>query len=82
MHVPPKRFVRIRHYGLLSNRNKKPLIAICRNLLGCRKFLSRFKGLDKAAVIKKLYGKDITKCPCCGETMTFTIDRTPRMAPT
>ncbi len=23
MHVPPKRFVRIRHYGLLSSRNKK-----------------------------------------------------------
>ena len=28
MHVPPKRFVRIRHYGLLSSRNKKKKI-IC-----------------------------------------------------
>lgn len=71
MHVPPKSFVRIRHYGLLSSRNKNKIIPICRNLIGCRKFLSRLKGLDKPAVIKKLYGKDITVCPCCGSFMSF-----------
>ena len=34
MHVPPKRFVRIRHYGLLSSRNKNKKLSLCRNLLG------------------------------------------------
>lgn len=71
MHVPPRRFVRIRHYGLLSNQKKRKLIPLCRNLIGCREFLSRFRGFDKPSIIKKIYGKDITICPCCGEKMTY-----------
>lgn len=71
MHVLPKGFTKIRYYGLLSNRNKKKLIPLCRNLLGCRKFLSRFKGLEKIQVIKLLYGKDVRVCPCCGSPVTF-----------
>ena len=34
LHVIPKLFVRIRCYGFLSNRNKKELLARCRELLG------------------------------------------------
>ena len=33
MHVLPKGFVRIRHYGLLSCRNKKEKMKLCRKLL-------------------------------------------------
>ena len=33
LHVIPKRFVRIRFYGLLSNRNKKEMLIKCRELL-------------------------------------------------
>jgi hypothetical protein len=33
-HVLPKGFVRIRRYGLLSNRVRKTLLAQCRELLG------------------------------------------------
>ena len=33
MHVLPDRFTKIRHYGLLTNRNKKTLIKLCRILL-------------------------------------------------
>ncbi len=33
LHVIPKRFVRIRFYGLLSNRNKKEMLIKCRGLL-------------------------------------------------
>ena len=66
MHVPPKRFVRIRHYGLLSSRNKKRKITLCRNLLGCKKYLSRLKDLDAPAIIRLLYNKDVCKCSSCG----------------
>ena len=66
MHVPPKRFVRIRHYGLLSSRNKNRKITLCRNLLGCRKYISRLKGLDAPAIIKLLYNRDLCKCSSCG----------------
>ena len=33
LHVMPKRFVKIRFYGLLSNRNKKEMLIKCRELL-------------------------------------------------
>ncbi len=66
MHVPPKRFVRIRHYGLLSSRNKNKNITLCRNQLGCKKYISRLKNLDAPAIIKLLYNKDICKCVSCG----------------
>ena len=66
MHVPPKRFVRIRHYGLLSSRNKNKKITLCRNLLGCKKYISRLKDLDTPAIIKLLYNKDVCKCSSCG----------------
>jgi len=51
MHVPPKRFVRIRHYGLLSSRNKNKKITLCRNLLGCKRYISKLKDLDAPAII-------------------------------
>lgn len=65
MHVPPKRFVRVRHYGLLSARSKNTKIPLCRNLIGCQKYLSELKGLDAGEILLRLYGFDIHKCPCC-----------------
>jgi len=34
LHVLPSRFTKIRHYGILSNRNRKSIIALCRILIG------------------------------------------------
>ena len=80
MHVPPKGFVRIRHYGILSNQNKRKLIPICRNLIGCREFLRRFRKDDKAQAIRILYRKDVTVCPRCGGSMSYEVrtERGPR----
>ncbi len=36
MHVLPKRFTKIRHYGILSNRGKKSMVKLCRVLLSTR----------------------------------------------
>ena len=33
MHVLPDRFTKIKHYGILTNRNKKSLIRLCRMLI-------------------------------------------------
>ena len=73
MHVPPGRFVRIRHYGLLSNQKKRRLIPLCRNLIGCRQFLRRLKKNDKVQAVRLLYGKDITICPYCGKSMEYRM---------
>ena len=72
-HIPPKGFVRIRHYGLLSNHNKQRLIPICRNLIGCREFLRRFRNNDKVQAIKILYKKDVTVCPYCGGPVSYQV---------
>lgn len=69
MHVLPKGFVRIRHYGLLSSRNKKEKLTLCRNLTGSKKYLSRLKGMDAREMIRYLYKKDICKCEACGGKM-------------
>ena len=60
MHVPPKRFVRIRHYGLLSTRSKTKNLTLCRNLLGCKQYLSRLKDIETSQILETLYG--IKKC--------------------
>ena len=73
MHVPPKGFVRIWHYGILSNQNKRRLIPICRDLIGCSEFLRRFRKDDKAQVIRILYKKDVTVCLFCGGAMSYEI---------
>ena len=66
MHVPPKRFVRIRHYGLLCTRTKTKHLTLCRNLLGCKQYLSRLKDMDMPQMLETLYGIKVTVCKCCG----------------
>lgn len=67
MHVLPKGFVRIRHYGLLSCRNKKDKMTLCRNLLGCEQYISKLRDKTVAEKIFILYKHDIRKCKYCGE---------------
>ena len=66
MHVPPRRFVRIRHYGLLCSRTKNRKLTLCRNLLGCRKYLSQLRELDMPEVLNLLYGIKVCVCKSCG----------------
>jgi hypothetical protein len=64
LHVLPKGFVRIRHYGLLANRSRKKKIAKCRTLLGAPEPQTP----DKETVSEKLLrltGVDILRCPTC-----------------
>lgn len=66
MHVPPKRFIRIRHYGLLCTRTKTRHLTLCRNLLGCKQYLSRLKDMETPQMLEVLYGIKVTVCKCCG----------------
>jgi len=65
MHILPKRFVKIRYYGILSCRNKKTKLVLCRKLSNSATYKARYTGLSKVEIIKKLFGKDISVCPCC-----------------
>lgn len=66
MHVPPKRFVRIRHYGLLCSRTKNKKLTLCRNLLGCQKYLSKLREMEIPQMLEHLYGIKACICKTCG----------------
>ena len=66
MHVLPKGFVRIRHYGILSNRSKKVKLQICRNLLRGNYEKPLLEGLSAAEIIQKLFNVNVTCCSNCG----------------
>jgi hypothetical protein len=64
LHSLPKRFVRIRHYGFLANRNRSTNLAAIRQLMGVPEPpgdpVTASEGL-----LLQLTGIDITVCPCC-----------------
>ncbi|MEA1980359.1 MAG: IS91 family transposase [candidate division Zixibacteria bacterium] len=66
MHVLPKGFVKIRRYGILSNKSKKISLVICRNILKGIYPKSRLAGLKTVEIIKELFGIDILCCRHCG----------------
>ncbi|MDL1981251.1 MAG: transposase [Deltaproteobacteria bacterium] len=67
LHVLPKGFMRIRHYGLFANRCKRENVLRCRELLGLSRELPEVLNQSVQEMMQKLTGKDITLCPCCGK---------------
>ena len=66
IHVLPDRFTKIRHCGLLSSRNKKARLKLCKKLTNTH---TNPKPKEKTSFIQlfeKLTGKDFSICPCCG----------------
>lgn len=61
-----KRFVRIRHYELLCSRSKSKKLTLCRNLLGCRKYISKLHDKGMPEILKHLYGINVCVCKVCG----------------
>ena len=67
MHILPKGFVKIRHCGLLANRNKKTKLVLCRRLTSSLTYRPQFEGLNTIEILSQLLGRDITLCPACGK---------------
>ncbi len=66
IHVLPRGFTKIRHYGFLSPRNKATKLKLCKKLTHTR---VRDKPKVKLSILdflKTLTGKDFTFCPHCG----------------
>jgi len=64
MHILPPRFMKIRHYGLLANRDKSTRLELCKRLT-CTPVILR-QAFTAAELILRLTGLDITKCSVCG----------------
>jgi len=86
LHILPDGFMKIRHYGLLSNRNRKTKLKRCRELLGASTNPDQKKDVEEAweDLFYRVTGIDPRICPCCGkgrmvlrETLLPTYGRNP-----
>jgi predicted Zn-ribbon and HTH transcriptional regulator len=74
LHVIPKGFVRVRHFGFLANRSKN-LLAKCRELLDLAPALPKLPAKSVYELMLQLTGIDITRCPICHDgTLVFVHD--------
>jgi hypothetical protein len=67
LHILPRGFCKIRHYGVLSNRNKKTKLVLCQRYRPTR-FIVNVKK-SKREILQKILGRDIFVCPCCGSLL-------------
>ncbi|MDF1866789.1 MAG: transposase [Saprospiraceae bacterium] len=73
-HIIPYKFVRIRHYGILSNRNKKEALRTARNALGVEPILRQ----EKSPALVLPENHYIHYCTCCQKvTLHLLIDVLP-----
>lgn len=79
LHVLPERFVKIRYYGLLAQRNRKDLLEECRVLLGVPPEEKNTPEIpsDWHELHLRVTGEDITRCPFCGEGRMILIEEMP-----
>ena len=63
LHVLPGGFMKIRHYGILGNRNKTKKLKLCKMLTNTP--IIKKALLSSTELIEKLIGKKAFLCPCC-----------------
>ena len=63
LHILPPRFMKIRHFGLLGNRNKTKKLTLCKSLTNT-KVLTK-ENISPLEILKKVSGKDFNLCPIC-----------------
>ena len=72
LHILPKGFVRIRHFGFLANRRRAALLPICFHRLGVAPTTTAEHQCTASTDSTALY-----RCPNCGEPMVITRRLTP-----
>lgn len=67
LHILPPKFMKIRHYGILGNRNKKTKLAICKKLTNTTTANFEIKQLEISTleILKKTLGVNFNLCPVC-----------------
>jgi predicted Zn-ribbon and HTH transcriptional regulator len=80
LHVIPKGFVRVRHFGLFANRYKSHL-AKCRQLLDLGPILPKLPSKSVQELMLQLTGIDITRCPLCQKGLLVFFANLPVPAP-
>jgi hypothetical protein len=83
LHVLPDGFIKIRHYGILSNRSRRTKLMRCKELLGIAQDGSeKQQRLSWQELLFTLTGIDPTVCPHCGKgKMVLKETVVPTLAP-
>ncbi|MBI5969381.1 MAG: IS91 family transposase [Deltaproteobacteria bacterium] len=82
LHVLPDQFVKIRHYGLLSNRSRKRKLWRCKSLLGVSTD-EESEGSPKETwedLLTRITGIDPRVCPFCGKGKMIPREVLPALA--
>jgi hypothetical protein len=66
LHVVPRGFMRIRHFGLLANRTRRDTLTRCRALLD-QPPTENAPSESAVELLQRLTGIDLSRCPVCGE---------------
>jgi hypothetical protein len=76
LHVLPARYVRIRHFGLLANRKRKEAIALCREILGTEKIITKDSNKKETwqEQLLRICGIDVNVCPVCKKGRMFRVE--------
>jgi hypothetical protein len=69
LHVLPDGFMKIRHYGILSNRSRKTKLPLCKSLLGldCHREGGEKEKEPWQDLLTRITGIDPRICPYCGK---------------
>ena len=65
LHILPRRFCKVRYYGIFSIRNRNTKLVQCFALIDKVRLPPRFAGLNTIQILKLLTGNDYSLCPCC-----------------
>jgi hypothetical protein len=79
LHVLPKSFMRIRHYGFLAGPSKGRDLARCRELLGLEAAAPEPAARSAVELLRELTGVDVTVCPRCRKGRMRPAGELPRM---
>lgn len=84
LHVLPPRFVRIRHYGFLANAVRQGTLPTARQLLGQPAAATGSRAPTEPesweALLLRLTGKDVTRCPQCGVGSLLIVEELPAVS--
>jgi len=67
LHVLPRGFVRIRHFGFLASRRRGTLLPVCKRMLACASFTTH----SVAVRSKRNEPSPLWRCPLCGGSMVL-----------
>ena len=79
LHVVPTGFMRIRHYGFLSNALQKNLLPLCMKLLGKVPLPKTVESKCWYDIIERLCGEDPRVCPHCRRARMLLRRQLPRL---